>query len=119
MQQIRLIDELRGALGCEGVVLEAAFCDDAEPQALVWVYRVSLPGTRPLAEPGQVVKFSQIDHALPRAKFVQIASQRHGLRSSRHRGDSRVIQGLAPSPLLGPRVPGVLAFDNDSALVVL
>ena len=81
MQQIQPTDALRGVLECEGVALESAFCDDAEPRAFVLVYRVSLPGTRPLEEPGLVVKFSQIEHALSRAEFVQIATPEHYRRN--------------------------------------
>ena len=123
MQQIQLTDGRRGALECEGVALEAAFCDDAEPQALVFVYRVSLPGTRPLAEPGQVVKFSQIDHALPRAECVQIATPEHYRRNyedaegihdemeAKHRQDiRRTLSRNEPSLLSGPELRSIRGY---------
>ena len=119
MQQVQLTDELRGVLECEGVVLESAFCDDAEPRALVFVCRVSLPGTRPLAEPGQVVKFTEKCYAIHRTECLQLATPQHyrdnyedaeGIRDeleAKHREDAgRFLSRYGASPLgtpgLGP-----------------
>ena len=68
-RHLQLTDEIRGVLEPEGVVLESAFVVDAEPAALVFVCRVGLPGTRPLAKPRRVVKFSKRDmrYAVPGA----------------------------------------------------
>ena len=115
MQQVQLTDELRAVLECQGVVLEAAFCDNAEPRALLFICRVSLPETRPLAEPGQVVKFSQIEHAMPHAESVQLATPEHYRRNyegaegihdemeAKHRDDiGRFLSRYGASPVDTP-----------------
>ena len=76
-QRLRLADELRGVLECEGVVLESVLSLDAESVVLVLVYQVNLLATEPLREPLRVVKFSQKQHAVPRAEWLKLATPQH------------------------------------------
>jgi len=76
-QQVPVTDELRAVLECEGVGLESAFSDGAEPRGVVFICHVSLPGTGALMEPRQVVKFSQKHHALSRTERLKLATPQH------------------------------------------
>ena len=74
---ILINDDLRAALECDGVTLEAAFITADEPRATVFVCRVDMPPTSAMVAPTPVVKFSSREHAIPVAERLRLATPRH------------------------------------------
>ena len=74
---ITINDDLRRVPGSEGLTLESGFIESDPAMVTVFVYRVDLTGSLLNPVPPSVVKFSEGQYAIPKAKCIQLATPRY------------------------------------------
>ena len=75
-QPITVTDQMRCALGCQGVTLESGSVEGEPSRSTVLVYRVDLSRGAVYAAP-PVVKFSEQRHALPGSERLRLATPQY------------------------------------------
>lgn len=85
---IEITDDMQNLLGCDGVTLESAFVEPEASPATVFGFQVH-PARRLLKTTFPVVKYSERRYAIPRARYLKLATPRH---YRNYEGDARGVR---------------------------
>ncbi len=74
---IEITEEMQHMLGCRGISLESGFVETKEPRTTVFVYKTDVAPDLVPQTGSTIVKFSEKQHAIPRAKYLKLSTPKY------------------------------------------